>query len=901
MGAEEVGQLPEIPSFPDLMLFLTPWAARERKAAAMAKGGWDAARMRGVGLSFESAPPPDVLQSLQWLEGDWLKSAGDPEVARLACRALLWLHLQTADDLQLTDPILGKALALLALAPLDNSREMMLLAHQLGYEKAALDAASGLPPDDPDRLFVERRDGDLAALAASRRNPRIEFLHLLRVAARGDGARLSEALSTTSWAARAGAPPLGLLVRGQEFGTAAAAADSLKATLFAEVFSSAFPHPRTGPPSLTERLMQREIPAGLPERHLRSFESRLSKQARRMGGRLLDPETIQAYYLSGVYTAIHTTAQFLFDRFSSSTEAREFAASLTDLPSGTASDLHRWMSSRVALLEGAPHGFQAVQEDLANLRRIGVVPLARIRYSLRWANRWDWGMQTRSPMRGFFDSLDTRPSNLWVAGSACTENLQDIKRAEPYLKAAAAASPILGDRQMPWVSRLAGDVPALWAQARDASLTIPVRAFAMKSLVELPGCDLGEIETMYLALAREEREGMDGIRGYVDMALRRGDRVAALAALSDWVDAPEKKRGLAWAHAQTLRASILRSAGRLREAKDANDRALGSWTASSIEEGVEILIALGQLEDAGRLALAGIDRYPEGGEFPALLAECSWRQGDAPEAARVLRKARPRMSQEDWRSVVGRRFATGLATRDPALAERVFEAFLPVQEGDFDLDYVADEIEKAGNPALAARLLSKVGENDLVRIVRIFQLREKSEGREAALAWLRPRIPRLSPQFPLYVFVRAEDELLWSAYEGVPNAADAEILQLMRAAAVARSRRFDDPRAQEVRAFFTGPKARALARAMGLHLLGGGDHSLVWRVARNDEQRAIAAWALAVRAESEGDLSAANEWYQVTFELGRSNGPTRWFAFLAVEKWKDQTKFFSRVAADARR
>ena len=123
----------------------------------------------------------------------------------------------------------------------------------------------------------------------------------------------------------------------------------------------------------------------------------------------------------------------------------------------------------------------------------------------------------------------------------------------------------------------------------------------------------------------------------------------------------------------------------------------------------------------------------------------------------------------------------------------------------------------------------------------------------------------------------------------------------MRAAALARGRRSDDPRAPAVRAYFSGKRVRRLAREMGLHLLDGGDESVVWRAAQNDEQRSIGSWALALRAESEGRLDAANDWYQVNFELGRRIDPTRWFSFRAVEKWKDEIRIFSRMAADARR
>ncbi len=901
LGDDDVGRLPERPSFEDLRRLVAGWAGRERMATSAASVAPRPPGREGLARTLETAPVADVFDALRSLEGDWSRSPGDPEVARLACRALLWVHLQTADDLQLTDPILGKALALLALLPGDNARETMLVAHEMGYETSALEAAQRLPAGDPDRLFVERRDADLTALVESRPNARVEYLHLLRLASKGDGAALTAALPRTSWAKESGAPTLSLILRGNEFGSDVAAAGALKTRLFAEVFSSTFPRPEGRPPTRLERLLGRGLPPGNPESQLKAFESRLSKKARRMGGCLLDPGTIEAYYLAGLYTSVHATARFLLDSFSSSSEARAYASLFADVPAGTAAELHRWMTSRLAFLEGAPDGLVRVQEDLATLRNVGLEPLARIRYSLRWANRLDWGIQIRTPMCGFFASLDTRPSNLWVAGPALNENLQDPRRAEAYLRAAATMAPILGERSTPWVSRLVGDVAALRDQARDASLTVPVRAFALKSLSELPGCDLREIETAYLELARERRGEPDAIKGYVELVRRRGAHDAALSALANWLDAHESDNGLARAHMQTLRASILRGLGRLQEAKDENDRALGTWWAGSVEEGAEILIALGRLDEAERLARGGLERYPEGGEFPALLAECAWRRGDASEAVRILRKARPRMSQEDWRSVVARRFATGVAARDPVFAERAFDAFLPVPRDDFDLDYVVDEIEKAGNPGLAAHLLPKIGADDLSRIVRIFQLREKSESRTAALAWLRPRVPSLSPQFPLYVFLWGEDGLLWDAYEGDPKAASAEFLQLVRAAALARGRGSDDPRAPAVRAFFSGKRVRPLARAMGLHLLDGGDESVVWRTAQNDEQRSIGSWALGLRAESEGRLAAANDWYQVGFELGRAIDPTRWFSFRAVEKWKDEIRIFSRIAADARR
>ena len=144
LDGSPIGDLPEFPSFADArsLLLAQVRAQTGSKRAAAAKGTPAAASLTVADTSaLDSGPPEALLPVLARLNAGWTASPGDPALTEASVRGLLWLALQTFDQLELSDPILGKALALFAIAesarPGRLVHEECLLASLLGYEDHA--------------------------------------------------------------------------------------------------------------------------------------------------------------------------------------------------------------------------------------------------------------------------------------------------------------------------------------------------------------------------------------------------------------------------------------------------------------------------------------------------------------------------------------------------------------------------------------------------------------------------------------------------------------------------------------------------------------------------------------------------------------------------------------------
>ena len=153
-----LGELPESPSFADAKSLLVSWLRAHPAHSASASPLGAKALGAENRAALESGLPSDVLSELARLNAGWTASPGDPALAEAGLRGLLWLSFQTFDLLELSDPLFGKALALLAITeaatPGKLAREECLLAGLLDYEDHAKALAGGLPAEDPVRLFA---------------------------------------------------------------------------------------------------------------------------------------------------------------------------------------------------------------------------------------------------------------------------------------------------------------------------------------------------------------------------------------------------------------------------------------------------------------------------------------------------------------------------------------------------------------------------------------------------------------------------------------------------------------------------------------------------------------------------------------------------------------------------
>jgi tetratricopeptide (TPR) repeat protein len=745
-----LGDLPEFPTFADAKGLLVSWLRAHPGHNGSAPAPGPVALAAEGRSALETGLPADVLSSLARLNAGWTASPGDAALAEAGLRGLLWLSLQTFDALELSDPALGKSLALLAIAeagtPGKLAREECLLASLFGYENHAELLAGSLPAEDPVRLFAV---WDLARLKAiahrPKADPRAEYLYLLRLAGNEtDEEAWMRELESSSWGRQIQGPSLRLVLRRDPFRLGASPA----ALMESQVLEDLLPASRVagksaeGGPSWREIATQRLAALQRsgqkpPESRLAEMEEAVDREASRLDGPLLDRHVVRGFYFATFYSSVYAAARYYFDGLSATEAAESFANTLTNPPAGTAAELKDWILHRVRLRRSAD-GVKAVASDLSHLRHIGVPPLSRISYSVAIFVNDHTDPTRRAPVRGYFERLDTRPSSLHAAARTASELLDDLGIMEQCLRLATERGPRELGQDLPWALRFLGDRSRLRALSGDKTWPTSVRSSALWSQTQLDKIDPEVLAGRYTELIREDPAHDGPLRAAVGILEERGQLEKAQQLVDEWL-AAHGEQDLWSAGVTSLKSRLLRKRGRFREAWEIAETVAGTWKEDCLEEAALALLDLGRRDEALQMARRLLDRYGDAGGT-ALVARILWLEGKDDEAGQLLTSPTSRLASSSWAWALPVAFNEAFKKESD---ERAAAAFLKLDVPSvpiLDLIWFVESLRKNGRAELAVRLsehLQKRGGPQGWATVATYRALGKARGPASARDWLR--------------------------------------------------------------------------------------------------------------------------------------------------------------------
>jgi len=144
-----------------------------------------------------------------------------------------------------------------------------------------------------------------------------------------------------------------------------------------------------------------------------------------------------------------------------------------------------------------------------------------------------------------------------------------------------------------------------------------------------------------------------------------------------------------------------------------------------------------------------------------------------------------------------------------------------------------------------------------------------ARGKDAALAWLRPRLSHGAlGRAAKIIYFRNCDELLWALYDQDDPVGSWETW-IYRAAAYLREREPDAAHRALLEKHFATPGSH-FSDLVAATAIRGGDESAVLAQAHNDNELALAAYVFGVKAMHERDFHRMMRMYQ----LGVSTDPT---------------------------
>ncbi|HEX5759910.1 MAG TPA: hypothetical protein VF121_12030 [Thermoanaerobaculia bacterium] len=874
VGDQEIGTLPEVPGFADADALLTAWARRLPPTRVSAADGAKDGEI--LERAVNDADPEALLAALAALYGPL-----DRQLVRRATAGFVWLATLTVDTLEQADPLHGRAWALLALAKAlgatDLAAEEALLANALGYEAAAVRAAQTLPERDPVRLFVERDVARLAALCSQRPADRqCHCLHLALLAERGEDERFPRALASSPFGDAASFPALGLTLRLGDFGEGAAAGRSLAELAFRNV---------EAPPGLLGQLRSALGEAsGEVEARTRAFEANVRAAARQRQGGLLDAGSVEAFFRAAFYSGLHAQAVFFLDQLASGAAARELATRMSDPAPGTAAELKRWIELSAAVRDGSREMAPLV-EAIPALGSIGSAPLLELSGTVRRH------VTTTDPLRrkaipALFAALDSRPAHLAGAATVAAQSLTSPLLYETYAGAAAAAAPHASGSLAVTVALLDEDAKRLRAIADDPAMSSHTRAAALAGLQEVGGAEGTFVKAHYAALAAAPDGDLNPLLWLLE---KDGDLAAASAVVEDALRRHTAGPDLLWAHLLTHQARLLRLQGRLDQAFAVLEPALPTWKEEVLLEAADLQLRRGRLAEGLRLARAALERYPQSAEASALIARAQWQAGDFAGAARELAASRSGVVRE-WSTLLPDAFAEVFAGTPDEGARRAFAELERAGIAPHILADLALALARKGDHEVAVRLVEALRDplpewHTKVQIDTYDLLRAKV-GPEAALAWVRKRVPASSSQLALTLFQMRKYDLLLDL---LPPGAESEkpgVVRLLKAASLLHLQEgASSRRAALVAALEAEPAQDDFFVRAALFLLGRQGEAAVLRPLPDVTYAASVGWAMGLEAASEGRFQDAEPWFQVALESGQQQQPPHAWSFLVLSDW----------------
>jgi len=832
-----VGMLSELPSYPEILGLLEGWARQLRLDSLLA----------APGISGDPAPLQAELDQLRALRAAqladlrWSVGERGATLFELGARAVVHLALGVTDQVEASDRLVARALALVAACEISDpgalARESCALSERMGYGADARAAGQRFSPYDPVRAFVEGDDARLAALATGRRAP------------------AESRLLARARAAAVPSPMAALLAFEDDLAALGALASS------------------EGARALTATTGEEAPLAAVVE----EFE-RLLAAARTSEGPFLDPEVLAGYWRGNFYTAVRAAIE-------PAPGTKAAADPLAGVHRAAGAELAGW-ARHVAAGGATPAGRVALTTDLGALPHFGA-PLRCEAFDALSGGAPVRGPAIRRAAQRLVACLDTRPAHRARLGRLAGRELLALPLAQDLLESAAAAGAPMDCELEAWWAGRTRDRARLEAMLARAGLTVTERAIVLDAYAALPGADGATVGRAYRSAIADHPQAWPLVAGYTRTLERQRAFGPARAGLHAWLERNADRAGLDAIAARTLLARLYEDQRLYAQGFATIASVVASQQPEAMACAVRLLDAMGQASQAETLAVFAAERADA--PLPALAQalDLFWRHG-RPEAAARLAATRPPAAIEAWRDPLGGGFARCFA-RDVAAGRVAAESLLAVgRVPDEALSQIAAAAADSGAWALAFEVESRAQFGPGRRIEQLVSLCRYltgARGEEQAIAWLAPRLKGVRPaglaELERRAFAAGADRLLWS----VRPDSTAEYPWLLRAAAALRRGDHGGEHARDLAWHFAAPD-RSHDRTLGRFLLGLEDESSVANLGETADERCVSCYFLGFKAQSEGRTRAAAEWFTRCLGTRAADRAEYGWAWEQLDAWR---------------
>lgn len=907
----KIGVLSELPGFGETMELAMRYAS---SFTLNNKEELSPVPMSEIRSLVDSFWAPAQFQALTRLDEQWQAGEIDPELFQLGAEAMLHIQFQTLDRVGMSDDLSARTLALIALAKskgLMMARESALLAKLMGYEAASYRLASALNDQDGAKHYIQKGERRLLVLAARKNAPIDTRFFLL-----DDFARQREIDSWAEWVNdRFGSRPNSLaLIKSaldlNDFTLNPLIARWLPNLVLMEMAQntdnlkplSEWPKPDTlsAALSFTQQFKARaELLVLGSDSLVKRFELEMQRLEERPGGRFMEPAIEQAYYASAFWSSQRIRGLHYLDRLSSEEASKRFSDELGSGDSAISQQFLNWYRH----LADSKSGKSTARIFSDDLRELDELQWPLQRRSLRERRKYlSYGDPfTSSVIKQAVRYMDSRPSHRYDLAGYADEMLFDLPLAIRLYQSLVKTAPTNYASVKIWLDGNGNDIEALRAMLNDESQTEANRLSAFKWLRDLEVPVVKESQRLFRGLIKDDPDNWKLRRRIVDYLEEQKDYSAARKFIEPWLAARDRSAGFPWLFANTALARMYYHEGEYHKSWEILEPIIESQQFGVMRWGALTLNALDRTDDAASLAKAAYERYPDLLKALMLNLELDWKNTRFSQAT-VLLKSHPHpIGSEAWRWKIGPLFSNIFPERLLPQGKAAAQALADAGVGAFELQQLSFALKDAGNLPLAFDVASRLrwpGMGQLDLTIGAYGVLKKWRGEAAALEWVRKQIPpRAVNRVSTMLYANSHYELLWSLI-GEPLPDDhPEFVWLMRAAGAVQEGVDESPYRLKLETYYS-ESSREYYHMIGRYLLGMENEVVLLDLATAADKRSEVAYYLAIKAESEGRLQAASDWYRVSVETGlRKEGEYRW-AYNRLSDWRNkrESAFFSEVS-----
>ena len=841
---------------------------------------------------FEHTPkdfyPIHLSRFIRQLDQRWQGGHRHPDYLPKAAEAYALLGLQSFDYLELTDRLMGRTLALLAmskgLTAGDMNRVEAMVAFQMGYEGHCLRILKQTPGTSPFALFFLRKDGQLEKLAVKEPDLLTRYLWLLRFA---EGKEVEE------W-------------------------EQLRRELFSGESLSLLPAIKTGLEMNrfdTNRSLSRALPYVVLDSvgfevddpvfsgQIRSsgeaglaaaadlFERGIGMLATKPRGFFSSPEAITSFYRGFFYSALYKLGLHLLDELASVQSGMFYLDELGKEGAPLLVEFKDWYS----LLLKFRHQRTDVKVLLDRLDAPGQL---RGRLLRRFSQDAVLLISPRSSrltevVRLMVGKMDSRLSNRHLLGRVSLRYLQDIDLMERILKGSTGENCALSL------------LHSIYGRDKEGLLKIirlpyPPRHVKVQAIRELGG--FGDTRPLFIqyefnklmAKYPDDWRVVEEFAGYLKNSAKFRQ---AAEVVSGWVRRHDRSRGFDYINARKELARLYYLDENYNKGLDAIEEVATSWQAGVLETKALLLSRLGKRAAAEELAAKVIERYPSSVRSRAVLAELHWRHGNFQAACDAIKGYPRRYVANDWHDHIAVSFLRGL---EGQTLEKGVEAFKVLVDAGFSAGFlhaVPYKCFRAGKSRWAFRLqtqLKLTGIGQLNLLITAYQYGKEFMEEGEALKWLKRNTPAyLYSSLSLIAFGLDEYELPWKWPRPIKSKQRLVYDWLMKAACARVSGGEEHPHWPDLVAYYS-EEGISHYHHLGRFLVGLAPEEELYKLMDMPGRKCEIAFFIGLKYEASGDLYKASQWYRICLETGLERNLEYVWAYERLNRWA-QNKLFLRL------